>query len=61
MARFEDVMMVEGVDGYEAETQEQYYEALQRMIDDGTVWHLQGFFGRTAARAIEEGYCHKRE
>lgn len=29
----------------------------QKMIDDGSVWHLQGFYGRTAAALIEQGYC----
>lgn len=29
----------------------------QAMIDDGTVWQLQGIYGRTAARLIETGLC----
>lgn len=29
----------------------------QEMIDDGSVWTLQGFYGRTAKQLIDEGYC----
>ena len=29
----------------------------QKMIDDGTVWSLQGYYGRTAKALIEAGYC----
>jgi len=33
-------------------------EGFQHLIDDGTVWQLQGFYGRTAEALIEQGYCH---
>lgn len=29
----------------------------QRLIDDGTVWRLQGTYGRTAHALIEGGRC----
>ena len=29
----------------------------QKMIDDGSVWRLQGSFGRTAMDLIRQGYC----
>lgn len=29
----------------------------QRLIDDGTVWGLQGFYGRTAMALIRAGFC----
>ena len=33
-------------------------EFLQRLIDTGLAWQLQGFYGRTCMRAIEAGYCN---
>jgi hypothetical protein len=39
-------------------TDEQIIENFQKMIDDGTVWQLQGFYGRTAKALINAGYCH---
>jgi hypothetical protein len=32
----------------------------QEMIDDGSVWSLQGHYGRTATALIEAGLCHKK-
>lgn len=32
-------------------------ESFQAMIDDGTVWQLQGFYGRAAMELINNGYC----
>lgn len=32
---------------------------IQDGIDKGWVWHLQGFYGRTARALIEAGYCHE--
>jgi hypothetical protein len=29
----------------------------QHLIDDGTVWTLQGSYGRQAQRLIDAGYC----
>ena len=40
--------------------QQEYKDTIamfQAMIDDGSVWHLQGHYGRTAARLIESGEC----
>lgn len=31
---------------------------IQDGIDRGWVWHLQGFYGRTAHRLISMGLCH---
>lgn len=31
---------------------------IQRLIDDGTVWSLQGCYGRQADAFIRVGHCH---
>jgi len=43
----------EGGDISEAEV----VEGFQHLINDGTVWSLQGFYGRTAQSLIEQGFC----
>lgn len=52
---FDATMIAEGVD--EVETQEEMIEAWQVLIDTGTCWSLQGWFGRTATQLIEQGHC----
>lgn len=56
MNTFTATMIAEGAE--EAESEEQYLEAWQHLIDTGTCWQLQGFFGRTAHSLIEAGLCH---
>jgi hypothetical protein len=56
--QFTAVMIAEGVE--DAESEEQYVEAWQQLIDTGLAWQLQGFFGRTAYRMIEAGLCRAR-
>jgi len=53
---FTATMIAEGVD--DPESEEQFIEAWQTLIDTGTCWQLQGFFGRTAQALIEQGICH---
>ncbi len=52
---YEDVMTIEGVEDHEAESELDYAKALQRQINSGTIWMLQGFMGRTAMDALESG------
>jgi len=33
----------------------------QELIDSGTVWKLQGSYGRTARALIEAGYCRQTQ
>tara|TARA_B100000085_G_scaffold84432_1_gene76151 strand:+ start:321 stop:503 length:183 start_codon:yes stop_codon:yes gene_type:complete len=55
MDNFTAVGIAEGF--IEAESKEQVIEAWQHLIDTGMAWSLQGWFGRTACRLIEDGYC----
>jgi len=55
MDTFTATMIAEGVE--EAESEEQFIEAWQMLIDTGLCWQLQGFFGRTATQLIEAGIC----
>jgi len=45
----------------EAESEEQFIEAWQYLLDVGLVWQLQGFFGRTAVAMIEEGILEVKD
>ena len=42
----------------ECESEEQYIQAWQTLIDTGLAWQLQGFFGRTAKQLIDQGVCY---
>jgi len=57
MDNFTATMIAEGVD--EPESEEQYLEAWQHLVDTGLAWSLQGWFGRTARDLIEGGYIHE--
>tara|TARA_R100000664_G_C2751328_1_gene138607 strand:+ start:225 stop:416 length:192 start_codon:yes stop_codon:yes gene_type:complete len=39
----------------EAENEQQEIDAWQHLVDTGIVWRLQGWFGRNAARLIDNG------
>lgn len=51
--------IVEGFDG-EDHTEEEILEAWQALIDSGACWSLQGWYGRTAASLIENGFCQRK-
>lgn len=53
---YKDVMTIEGADGYEVETDQEYFAAIQRQINEGQ-WSLQGSHGRTMMAAIDAGAC----
>ena len=50
----DDIEVIENTSGLY--TQEEYYCALQRAINEGQ-WGLQGSYGRAMMRAINEGCC----
>lgn len=39
-----------------AESEEQFLEAWQLLVNTGLAWRLQGWFGRTARDLIEHGF-----
>jgi hypothetical protein len=41
-------------------TEDECIEAWQWLIDEGHVWRLQGWYGRTATELIEAGVCVAR-
>lgn len=42
---------------HEHDSEEQYFAAIQRAINDGTAWKFQGSYGRAMMNAIECGRC----
>ena len=58
MSPFDAVMIAEGVQ--EPESEEQYLEAWQKLVDSGLAWSLQGWFGRQAEQMINEGLIQRR-
>ena len=45
----------------EAKNEEQVIEAWQHLVDTGLAWQLQGWFGRTAMKLIEQGIIQYKE
>lgn len=54
MDNFTAVGIAEGF--IEPESEEQFLQAWQRLVDTGLAWQLQGWFGRTAQAMIDNGY-----
>lgn len=48
-------------DGQGQMDEDETIEMFQDLIDTGMAWSLQGYYGRTAARLIEDGLCHPAE
>lgn len=53
-ARLNDILIIEGV---EDASNDEYYEAMQRQINEGVIWKMQGSMGRAAMNAIKGGFC----
>lgn len=56
MTVVEAIDIIEGKNE-EPASEEQTVDAWQYLINTGVCWELQGFYGRTAARLIEERVC----
>jgi len=59
MSDYRAMAIAEGFE--EADTVQELVAAWQHLIDTGLAWRLQGFFGRTAQRLINEGVCRRAE
>ncbi len=55
MDNFKATMIAEGVE--EPKNYAEYIAAWQHLIDTGLAWKLQGWFGRSAKRLIDDGTC----
>ena len=53
MSMYNAVGIAEGF--VQAESENEYIQAWQHLLDTGYVWQLQGWFGRTAMQMIEDG------
>ena len=54
MDSFNAVGIAEGF--VECDSEEQYLQAWQELVNTGLAWKLQGWFGRTANELIERGF-----
>lgn len=54
MDNFTAVAIAEGF--WAAESEEEVLAAWQHLVNTGLAWKLQGWFGRTAQRLIDDGY-----
>jgi hypothetical protein len=52
-----DLQDIDLIEGGTTCTEEQFYLALQRAINSGMGWKMQGSYGREMMGAIEAGYC----
>tara|TARA_Y100001973_G_scaffold106780_1_gene187550 strand:+ start:6618 stop:6797 length:180 start_codon:yes stop_codon:yes gene_type:complete len=59
MTDYRAIAIAEGFE--EADTVQEIVAAWQHLIDTGLAWKLQGFFGRTAQRLINEGVCRRAQ
>jgi len=55
------MLAIEIVEGVVPADYDEEVEAWQYLIDTALVWSLQGWYGRTATRLVEEGICNAPE
>jgi len=59
MTDYDAVGIAEGF--IECDSEETVIEAWQHLLDTGLAYKLQGWFGRTAEKLIEDGYIIRRK
>jgi len=59
MDNFNAIGIAEGF--IESNSEEQYLQAWQHLVDTGLAWQLQGWFGRTAMLLINQGLITQKE
>lgn len=52
---------IEICEGLQNPNSDSYVEAMQALIDNGMVWHLQGCYQRNARALINKGLCHLKK
>jgi hypothetical protein len=57
VVKFDVVGFIMGYESGEIDTEHEIVEGFQALIDDGSVWSLQGSYGRMAVALIHGGYC----
>lgn len=57
MTSYKACAIAEGFGGYEGASAKLQKQAWQHLIDSGECWELQGWYGRTARRLIDQGIC----
>ena len=57
----DNMLAIEICEGLVAADNDEQIQAWQHLIDTALVWQLQGWYGRTATRLIEEGICNAPE
>ena len=52
-----DIGKIIAYESGEMDSEEELIDFFQEMINDGSVWTLQGHYGRTAQALIDAGIC----
>jgi hypothetical protein len=55
--KFDEVDFIINFEGGELKDKEELIAGFQHLINSGIVWRLQGLYGRTAQRLIDQGFC----
>lgn len=59
LTNFNAMLIIEGLEG--EVSKDLYYAAWQHIIDNGTIYKWNGWYGRAAKTLIEAGLCREPE